>query len=134
MLTSHGAVGPRLVLPHGPELPLGTDSVPATISIQVVDSEGVPVSLHDGIETVLVAQGADLPTSVGIPAGQSYVTIPSPHGPEDGRVSVTAAASGLQGATLSYETLIRALEVFLDVPRLIAGESAEIVVQEGSSG
>ena len=133
VLTSHGAVGPRLVLRHGPELPLGTDSVPATISIQVVDSEGVPVSLHDGIEAVLVAQGVDLPTSVGIPAGQSFVTIPSPHGPEDGRVSVTAAAPGLKGATLSYETLIRALDVFLDVSRLIAGESVEIVAKVSSA-
>ena len=132
VLTSHGAVGPRLELRHGPEHPLGTDGVPATISIQVVDTKGVPVSLHDGFNVTLIAQGAELPTSVGIPAGQSFVIIPSPHTPANGRVSITAAASGLQGATLSYETLIRELDVYLDVPKFIAGEIVEIVAQVSS--
>ncbi|MCH8063232.1 MAG: hypothetical protein IH861_12085 [Chloroflexi bacterium] len=133
VLTSHGPVGPRLVLRHGPELPLGTDAVPATISIQIVDSKGVPVSLHGGFDATLVAQGADLPDSVGIPAGQSFVTIPSPHSSASGRISITAAAPGLQGATLSYETLMRDLDVILDVPRLIAGETVEIVARVSSA-
>ena len=133
VLISHGAVGPRLVLQHGPRFPLGTDPVPATISIQVVDSKGVPVSLHDGIAATLVAQGVDVPESVGIPSGQSFVAIPSPRGSANGRISITAAAPGLQGATLSYETLMRDLDVILDVPRLIAGESAEIVALVSSA-
>ncbi len=133
VLTSHGAVGPRLVLQHGPELPLGTDTVPATISIQVVDSRGVPVSLHDGFDATIVAQGAELPTSVRILAGQSFANMPSPHGSANGRISITAAASGLQGATLSYETLMRDLNVILDVPRLVAGETVQIVAQVSSA-
>lgn len=125
-MPTYGVLETRLSLQQAPSTPLGTDPVPSTITIQLIDQSGRPVVFHDGHTVNLLSQGADLPTRLEIPAGHSFVTLNLGKDSTERQVTLAAAAPGVEGTSLAFEIERQELEVALDVPVLTAGADADI--------
>lgn len=129
-LPTHGLRETRLRLEKGPFRPTGTDAVPATLTVQLVDGDDRPVSFHEDYLITLLSQGAKLPDQISIPSGQSHIVIPIPRDRSESEVFLAVAAPGVEGDTISYEVEQKTMELFLDVPSSInAGEPVEITAE-----
>ncbi|MCI0796409.1 MAG: hypothetical protein J4N99_06295 [Chloroflexi bacterium] len=125
-MPTYGVLETRLSLQQAPSTPLGTDLVPSTITVQLIDQSGRPVVFHGGHTVTILSHGAKLPTTVKIPAGRSFVTLNLDRDSVEKQVTLAAAAPGVEGASLAFEVERHELEVALDVPVLIAGTEAEV--------
>lgn len=135
-VATYGLVESRLEIQRAPPQAAAEDSVPALVSVQLLDDSAQPVVFHRGYTVDLIGDGAEVPARVDIPPGSSFVLVPiKPTGASD-EVGITAVAAGLGGDSISFVVKRKQLEVSLGVPKqaLSLGMEVEIEARVTSSG
>ncbi|MEE9248975.1 MAG: hypothetical protein V3U79_09795 [Dehalococcoidia bacterium] len=136
ILDVQGRLPAQLKAYLAPQGLLRVEDTPGFAAVQVLDGNGVPVNLHDGIPVTLVGGGETFQDEVMIPKGQSFVTLGLGDLQPASQVELWFVNPNLSSAplTVKFHTLVTSVQVIAPEEPLFPGDQSNILVRVQSAG